>query len=466
MVDVSDKAATQRTARAEGFVAMAPATLALVETGEAKKGDVLATARIAGIMAAKRTHELIPLCHPLAITKATVDSQPRRDPAGIRVTAEVKVSGQTGVEMEALTAVVGRLPHPLRHAEGRRQRHALDGIRLIEKTGGRSGDYRAADQGKRVSAMAALLPSTRRWRRILDGVAPTPARDRRPLDARAPAHAGRAARRAADAAAVRRLRHGRLRGARRRRRDTRPRRSPSSARRPPAIPSPAASAAGEAVRIFTGAPLPDGADAVVIQEDTAARRRQRHRARGPLDTGPRPPARQRFPRRATLLAAGRRLGPRECARRRHGPRARSPCAAAARRHPRDRRRAGARRAAARPRPDRLLEHLGRRRARAEAGGCRRRLLGIARDTREDLDANLAEAPGRRHAGHHRRRLGRRPRPRRPGAGSPRHDARLLEDRHAARQAADVRPPRPSARARPAGQSRLLAGLHAACSWCR
>ena len=80
MVDVSDKAATQRTARAEGFVAMAPATLALIEQGEAKKGDVLAAARIAGIMAAKRTHELIPLCHPLAITKATVDFEPRASP--------------------------------------------------------------------------------------------------------------------------------------------------------------------------------------------------------------------------------------------------------------------------------------------------------------------------------------------------------------------------------------------------
>src|SRR6187402_1314756 len=97
MVDVSDKAATQRTARAEGFVAMAPATLALVEKGEAKKGDVLATARIAGIMAAKRTHELIPLCHPLAITKIAVDIAPDRNLPGLTVRATVKVSGQTGV---------------------------------------------------------------------------------------------------------------------------------------------------------------------------------------------------------------------------------------------------------------------------------------------------------------------------------------------------------------------------------
>src|SRR5690606_32825687 len=105
MVDVSDKAVTARTAVAEGFIAMASETLALVTTGAAKKGDVPAAARLAGIMAAKRTHELIPLCHPLAITKASVDFEMRSDPSGIAVTAEVKVSGQTGVEMEALTAV-------------------------------------------------------------------------------------------------------------------------------------------------------------------------------------------------------------------------------------------------------------------------------------------------------------------------------------------------------------------------
>ena len=105
MVDVSDKAATERTARAEGFVSMTTATLALIEQGSAKKGDVLATARIAGIMAAKRTHELIPLCHPLPSPRRAWTFEPSRDPAGIRVTAEVKVAGQTGVEMEALTAV-------------------------------------------------------------------------------------------------------------------------------------------------------------------------------------------------------------------------------------------------------------------------------------------------------------------------------------------------------------------------
>ena len=143
MVDVSDKAATNRTAVASGFVAMTPQTLALVESGTAKKGDVLATARIAGIMAAKRTHELIPLCHPLAITKVTVDFETSDRPCGIRVTAEVKVTGQTGVEMEALTAVsVACLTvYDMLKAADKAMR--FDGIRLIEKTGGRSGAYRA-----------------------------------------------------------------------------------------------------------------------------------------------------------------------------------------------------------------------------------------------------------------------------------------------------------------------------------
>jgi cyclic pyranopterin phosphate synthase len=143
MVDVSDKATTHRSAQAEGFVAMSPATLALVETGTAKKGDVLATARIAGIMAAKKTHELIPLCHPLAITGATVGFEAVRDPCGLRVTAEVKVSGQTGVEMEALTAVSVACLTIYDMLKAADKAMTLSGIRLLEKTGGRSGTYRA-----------------------------------------------------------------------------------------------------------------------------------------------------------------------------------------------------------------------------------------------------------------------------------------------------------------------------------
>jgi len=144
MVDVSDKAITHRTARAEGFIAMAAETLALIEKGEAKKGDVLATARIAGIMAAKRTHELIPLCHPLSLSKVAVDLELCPQPAGIRVAAEVKVAGPTGVEMEALVAVsVACLTiYDMLKAADKAMR--IENIRVLEKTGGRSGTYRAA----------------------------------------------------------------------------------------------------------------------------------------------------------------------------------------------------------------------------------------------------------------------------------------------------------------------------------
>jgi cyclic pyranopterin phosphate synthase len=141
MVDVSDKAATMRTAAAEGFVRMAPATLALLQSGDAPKGDVLATARIAGIMAAKRTHELIPLCHPLFLSKVVVDLAPSEKPAGVRVTAEVKTTGPTGVEMEALTAVsVACLTlYDMLKAVDRAM--SFENIHLVQKSGGRSGDY-------------------------------------------------------------------------------------------------------------------------------------------------------------------------------------------------------------------------------------------------------------------------------------------------------------------------------------
>jgi cyclic pyranopterin phosphate synthase len=145
MVDVSDKAVTQRTARAEGFVVMKPETLAAIEAGRAKKGDVLATARIAGIMAAKKTHELIPLCHPLPISNVAVEFEPMREPAGIRVIAEVKVAAQTGVEMEALTAVSVACLTIYDMVKAADNAMSFSGIRLLEKTGGRSGTYRAID---------------------------------------------------------------------------------------------------------------------------------------------------------------------------------------------------------------------------------------------------------------------------------------------------------------------------------
>ena len=143
MVDVSDKAVTARTAVAEGFVAMAPATLALVRDGAAQKGDVLATARIAGIMAAKKTSELIPLCHPLAIAKATVDFTLSDRPCGISVRAEIKVGGQTGVEMEALTAVSVACLTIYDMLKAAEKGMMIGPLRLIEKTGGKSGPYKA-----------------------------------------------------------------------------------------------------------------------------------------------------------------------------------------------------------------------------------------------------------------------------------------------------------------------------------
>lgn len=144
MVDVSEKPATERIAVAEGHVRMSAKTLALVLKGNAKKGDVLGAARLAGIMAAKRTHELIPLCHPLALTKVTVDIEPDAK-RGLRVRATTKVTGQTGVEMEALTAVsVACLTiYDMVKAVERTMR--IEGIRLIEKLGGKSGHFRAKE---------------------------------------------------------------------------------------------------------------------------------------------------------------------------------------------------------------------------------------------------------------------------------------------------------------------------------
>jgi len=143
MVDVGDKAVTTREALAEGHVRMAPATLALIRDGLAKKGDVIAVARLAGIMAAKRTHELIPLCHPLLLTKVAVEIEPDEALPGLRVSARVRVSGQTGVEMEALTAVSVACLTIYDMAKAVDRAMEIGGIRLLEKSGGKSGDWRA-----------------------------------------------------------------------------------------------------------------------------------------------------------------------------------------------------------------------------------------------------------------------------------------------------------------------------------
>jgi cyclic pyranopterin phosphate synthase len=145
MVDVLAKPATEREAVAEGRVLMQSATLDMVRKGNAKKGDVLGTARIAGIMAAKRTHELIPLCHPLAISQVEVDLTPDAKLPGIVVKARVKVAGQTGVEMEALTAVAVACLTIYDMVKAVERGMRIEGIRLVEKSGGRSGHYRAKE---------------------------------------------------------------------------------------------------------------------------------------------------------------------------------------------------------------------------------------------------------------------------------------------------------------------------------
>jgi cyclic pyranopterin phosphate synthase len=145
MVDVSEKSATERVAVAEGKVVMSPATLELVLSGDAKKGDVLGAARIAGIMAAKKTSDLIPLCHPLPITKAEVDILPDEKLPGLIVRATVKVTGPTGVEMEALTAVSVACLTIYDMVKAAERGMRIEGIRLLEKSGGKSGPWRAGD---------------------------------------------------------------------------------------------------------------------------------------------------------------------------------------------------------------------------------------------------------------------------------------------------------------------------------
>ena len=142
MVDISAKAVTERVATAEGRVVMKPETLALIVAGDAKKGDVLGTARLAGIMAAKRTHELIPLCHPLMLSKVQVDLVADAALPGVRVTALAKVAGQTGVEMEALTAVSVACLTIYDMVKAVDRFMTIEGIGMVEKSGGKSGRWK------------------------------------------------------------------------------------------------------------------------------------------------------------------------------------------------------------------------------------------------------------------------------------------------------------------------------------
>lgn len=142
MVDVSDKPSTDRVAVAQGRLVMAPATLDLAMSGSGKKGEVRAVAEIAGVMAAKRTSDLIPMCHPLAISSVKVEVNPSSDGSGLEVTARVKTTGPTGVEMEALTAASVALLTLYDMLKAADKAMVIQNVRVIEKSGGASGDIR------------------------------------------------------------------------------------------------------------------------------------------------------------------------------------------------------------------------------------------------------------------------------------------------------------------------------------
>ncbi len=144
MVDVSDKPSTGRLAVARGRIVMAPATLELALSGTGKKGEVRSVAEIAGVMAAKRTSDLIPMCHPLAIASAKVEVEPSVDGSGLTVTARVKTTGPTGVEMEALTAVSVALLTLYDMLKAADKAMTIEAVQLVEKSGGASGDFRRA----------------------------------------------------------------------------------------------------------------------------------------------------------------------------------------------------------------------------------------------------------------------------------------------------------------------------------
>ncbi|MBZ9654782.1 cyclic pyranopterin monophosphate synthase MoaC [Phyllobacterium lublinensis] len=146
MVDVGDKAETVRIAVAEGSVKMQPATLTLIKSGNAAKGDVIGAARIAGIMAAKKTHDLIPLCHPLLLSKISVEIEPDEALPGLQVVATVKLTGKTGVEMEALTAVSIACLTIYDMAKAVDKGMVIQDIRLLQKSGGKSGDWSASEK--------------------------------------------------------------------------------------------------------------------------------------------------------------------------------------------------------------------------------------------------------------------------------------------------------------------------------
>ena len=161
MVDVGAKPATERRAAAEAFVAMSPETLSLVIDGSTPKGDVLGIAEIAGVMAGKRTSELIPLCHPIAITSLVVTATPDRSGGGLRIRAEAATTGPTGVEMEAMTAASVAALTAYDMVKGVERGVEIRNVRLVEKSGGRSGEWHRPTAGDGEAAGAVRRPGAR-----------------------------------------------------------------------------------------------------------------------------------------------------------------------------------------------------------------------------------------------------------------------------------------------------------------
>ena len=450
MVDVSAKAASERAAIAEGRVVMAPATLALIRSGEAKKGDVLGTARIAGIMAAKRTHELIPLCHPLALTSVSLDLTLDEALPGVVVRAEAKTQRADRRRDGGADRRRGRLPDDLRHGQGGRPRHAhrsgaadREARRQIRPlAGGAQGVSRPAltSVEEALALVLASVPARSERRR-----SPSP----KPSDGRWRATSPRCA--PSRPSPIRRW--------------TATRCAPPTPRSAPArLRVVGESAAGHA---FAG----------------RRRRRARRRAFSPARRCPKARTRWRSRSRrgararTSILERAGRAGRAMCARRgldfaegeallagraaayrarcRAGSRRQSSDASgappAARRHSLDRRRTRRAGRGARAGADRRLQRF-RRRGHCRGGGRRadRPWRRRRRSERARRRARRGAARPRRCAGDARRRFGRRPRSGAPGAHRGRHGARLLAHRHAAGQAADPRP----------------TGRNAACSACR
>jgi len=176
MVDVSDKDATDRKATAEATIALSPEAFEAVASGGTKKGDVLAAARIAGIMAAKKTSELIPLCHPLALTNATVDFEPDADSHAIRIVACAKTTGQTGVEMEALTAASIAALTIYDMVKAIDKGAVIGGVKLVSKSGGKSGDF-VATGAKKPAHRSGIRSRARPTTLVGEVAAPAPSRD-------------------------------------------------------------------------------------------------------------------------------------------------------------------------------------------------------------------------------------------------------------------------------------------------